>query len=116
MLPKKRRISRSEFPYILANGKRYNSQHLLLYLVKNQANKPYFQTKIAFSVSKKVCNTAVGRNKLRRRGYSVVGKKISKIEPGSLGFFVFKKGSTSTSFKALEGEIFELLSNSLMLI
>ncbi len=115
MLPKKRRISRSDFTHILANGRRFNSPHLLLYVVKNTESRPIIETKLSFSASKKVCSNAVGRNKLRRRGYSVIGRNISKIQPGFMCFFVFKKDSLSVGFKILENEILGLLSDAVMI-
>lgn len=113
MLPKKRRISRAEFSDLLSNSKRFNSPSLTFYLSKilNEGGV----SKFAFSVSKKVSNKAVVRNKLRRRGYSVIRKYIKQIKPNYYCFFVFKKGADSIKFASLEKEIFELLSNSLVL-
>lgn len=116
MLPKRRRIQRSEFISILSKGNRYNSPHFLLYLVKNQENKPFFDSKIAFSVSKKVCPKAVDRNRLRRKGYSIISKNLKYTGQNLLFLFVFKKGSASLPSDQLEKEIHTLLSNALVII
>lgn len=108
MLPKKNRISRIEIDVVLRKGSRYNSQNLILYAYKNSSKL----SKFSFSVSKKVCKTAVSRNKYRRRGYSVIARKISLIMHGFLCLFVFKKGSGSIKYENLEKEILELLYES----
>lgn len=105
MLPKKRRISRTEIETVLKSGARHNSPHLLLYLYKNGLN----YSKFSFSVSKKVAKTAVSRNKQRRRGYSIITKKGVSIKPGFSCLLVFKKGADLIKFESLEKEISELL-------
>lgn len=113
MLPKNRRIPRKEFQLILNKGKRYNSPIFLLYKAENNTNN---QTKIAFSVSKKVSKTAVSRNKYRRQGYSVVRKYINQIKPGYFLFFNFKKPEKKIEYKTIGSEIEKLLSDSGMLL
>src|SRR3989338_9997717 len=104
MLPKKRRISRKEFPYILKNGKRYNSPSLLLYVAPADRDGSK-ESKFSFSVSKKVCSKAVDRNKLRRWGYSVVSDNLKQIGFGYFCFFSFKKTLKPNSFSVLEKEV-----------
>lgn len=113
MLPKERRIPKSYFNHLIKDGQRKNSQHLLLYISKNGQDKPY-KTKISFSVSKKVTNSAVVRNKLRRRGYSVVERYISNLKPNLLLFFSYKKGSEKLSFENIREEVGFLLSDLLV--
>lgn len=115
MLPKNRRISRKEFGYILGNSKRHNSPSLLLYIAINNSNRSSL-SKFSFSVSKKVCKIAVGRNRLRRLGYSVVSKKLPLIKDGFLLLFVFKKDSLNLDYIKLDKEIQGLLSDSGMLV
>jgi ribonuclease P protein component len=112
MLPKKQRIPRELFTRILAEGKRYNSPSLLLYVANGDANSP---SRFAFSVSKKVCKKAVDRNKFRRRGYSVIGKHIKNTAKDHLCFFSFKKSSSSITFEALEKEIVSVLRTASVL-
>ncbi len=83
-----------------------------MYLAKNNKNK----SKFSFSVSKKVCKSAVDRNRLRRQGYSIISKHIKEIKEENLFIFVFKKGSSVYGFERLEQEILGLLSLSGVLI
>ncbi len=114
MLPKKRRIRRKDFPYILANGKRLNSPHFLLYLSPFSTNKSE-PSCFSFSISKKVRPLASDRNKYRRQGYAAVSSYLDQVRPGYYIFFSFKKGSTPITFSVLEKEIKELLSSAGML-
>jgi len=113
MLPHKRRIVRKEFAYILKNGKRYNSSHLLLYVAP--LPKTSDLSRFSFSISKKIYKNATDRNRYRRRGYSVISPIISLIPPGFLCFFSFKKGVYPLSFQQLQEEIVGLLKNSQLL-
>lgn len=101
MLPKNRRIKREIFSDVL-KGVRYNSPHFLIYAKKINIEKPSI---FAFSVSKKVCNNAVDRNRLRRQGYSVISKNINSLSKGFMIFFLFKKGQRPPTFSVLEQEI-----------
>lgn len=115
MLPKTRRIERKQFNQILGQGKRYHSKSFTLYLSKIEEGELKNPTRVAFSVSKKVCKTAVMRNRLRRRGYSAVSRLITVLKPGYLLFFVYKKGF-EVEYSAVEKEIKALLSQSLVII
>ena len=108
MLSKKQRIGRKEFMEIISRGRRYNSTHLTLYLLKeaNAGNSVF-----SFSASKKVSKKATSRNTLRRRGYSVINKILKKIKPGYKCFFLFKNNSSNPNFSILEIEILELLKS-----
>lgn len=109
MLHKERRIPKAYFPYILKNGARYYSPHLLLYTAKigNETEKSRF----SFSISKKIAKSAVVRNKMRRRGYSIIGKNLMKFKNNHFMFFCFKKGCEKADFSALEAEIMTLISD-----
>src|SRR3954469_8596110 len=114
MLPKQRRISRKLFPLILSTGRRHNSPHLLFYCapIENGTEKP---SQFSFSASKKVAKLATDRNRLRRRGYSIITPLLPRIRPGYLCFFSFKKGSGTISFEVLEQEVATLLSQANLL-
>lgn len=73
-------------------------------------------TKIAFSVSKKVLKTAVSRNKYRRRGYSLIKKYINLIKPNLFLFFVFKKTNKLPDYQEMDLELNKLLSDSGVLL
>ena len=112
MLSKNRRISRKEFPYILAKGKRYNFPHFLLYVAPINSIDKKNSSRFSFSISKKVFSKAVDRNKYRRRGYSVIDLYKDSLKPGYFCFFSFKKGSSGITFDTLQKEILGLLSAS----
>lgn len=115
MLPKSRRIERKSFDYILKNGRRFNSPSFVLYLCPIDKIPTTAPSRFSFSVSKKVSRLATNRNKLRRRGYSVIRGNIKRIKPGFYCFFSYKKGY-QTKFSLLEEEVNGLLSTALMLI
>ncbi len=114
MLPSNNRIPKKDFAHILSKGKRYSSPSLLLYVTPFQTNDIQ-KSKFSFSVSKKVCPPAVGRNKYRRWGYSIILEHKSHIRNGYFYFFSFKKPKNKPSFNDLEGEIEKLLSEANML-
>ena len=108
MLAKNRRIGKKIFSVHFSKLERFVSPHLFLTIVKNEkANEP---SRFAFSISKKICKRAVDRNRLRRQGYSIVGKYLKNIPDGFLFFFSFKKSAYPVSFADLEKEICGLLS------
>jgi ribonuclease P protein component len=113
MLPKNRRIKRSEFQHILSHGKRYYSPHLILYIANKTKPLP---SQFSFSVSKKVKNKATDRNTYRRQGYAVIQKTISRIKPGYFFTFSFKKSGEKLTFSILEKEIVSLLEASGMVL
>jgi ribonuclease P protein component len=112
MLAKNRRIGKEFFSVRFPDSRRFVSTHLLLTVVKNEnKNESEKQpSRFAFSVSKKVSKRAVDRNRLRRQGYSIVGKYLSEIPSGFLFFFSFKKSAYPVSSTDLEKEICGLLS------
>ncbi len=109
MLPKKQRIERKFFDQILKNGKRFNSPSFTLYVAKISTETTDLGSRFSFSASKKVAKQAVDRNKLRRRGYSVINRNIDKIKTGNFYFFSYKKGFEK-DYEGLEMDIMKLLS------
>jgi ribonuclease P protein component len=107
MLSKSRRISKADFPYILAQGRRFNSEHLLLYSapMKNTAEPSRF----SFSISKKVAAKASDRNRQRRRGYASLHNLLPFLKTGSFSFFSFKKGGHAIPAAVIGSEARKLL-------
>jgi ribonuclease P protein component len=104
MLSKKQKVDKTLFKEVLAQkGINCHSPHLSLKIVKNKENR------FSFVVSKKVTKSAVKRNLLRRRGYSIVGDIIESIKSPIIGIFFFKKGAENISFQELKEEILFLL-------
>jgi ribonuclease P protein component len=116
MLPKKNRISRVLFDTVLKDGAFFHSQNLSFRVVKAQKRL----SKFSFVVSKKVSKSAVVRNLLRRRGYSVLKsiigtKSKEKMDNAILGAFFFKKGAEKLGFDEVRGEIEFLLKKARVL-
>lgn len=109
MLPKNRRIQKKLFSSVVLLGKRYNSEHFLAYINEIEKNKPSI---FSFSVSKKVCKSAVDRNRLRRQGYSVISKHLNEILSGHTCFFSFKKGLKPITFNEIEREVGDILKST----
>ncbi len=106
MIPSSRRIPKDLYK---TSGKFYNSLFFILKISPYKALEP---TRFSFSVSKKVAQSAVLRNKIRRRGYKVVEKHLSEIKKGYLVFFQGKKGVGEVSFEVLSKDIVELLTKT----
>ncbi|OHA87646.1 MAG: hypothetical protein A3A96_03100 [Candidatus Zambryskibacteria bacterium RIFCSPLOWO2_01_FULL_39_39] len=74
------------FPLLSSGAKVFgNSLFLLRFVLKGDS-----QSRFCFSVSKKISKSAVVRNRLRRAGYRLLKKYISKIKPNTLAVFSFK--------------------------
>ncbi len=121
MLPKRNRISRSLFANVLKNGSFSHSSSFSFRLLISQVGLPKF----SFVVSKKVSKSAVVRNTLRRRGYSIVravlgknllqvnvDKDVKKLNQNILGVFFLKKGAEKLDFQTFQEEIILLLKKA----
>jgi len=111
MLPKNRRIRREKIPEILKFGKRLHSPVFLLYWSTNDSVEEK-QGKFSFSVSKKVCKDAVGRNKLRRQGYSVIADVIKNKKLAGYFLFSFKNNKQIPGFEVIKEDILNLLKDA----
>jgi len=111
MLPSSRRIEKSFFNEIFKKGSFSHSDNLFLVFYKNP-KVVKSGSRFAFSVSKKVSKKATVRNKLRRRGYSIVKNLINEIKPHYFAVFVLKEGSVKLSFDDFSNQIEKLLKKS----
>lgn len=111
MIPKTSRINREDFEKIMKKGGFLNSPFFTLRFLKNPLNVTHFSV----VVSKKVAKTAVSRNKIRRRTYSIL-KKLTKNSKNSYFTMLFSKsGVEKAEFKNLEAEIQKLLEKAKIL-
>ncbi len=108
MLEKKRKIGRSVFPEVLSRGNILQT-HLFTLRSLFDKKKNGAPSRFSFVVSKKVAGTASTRNRLKRRGYAIIGKNVSRTRPGYASIFFMKKGAPNVSFKILEEEIISAL-------
>ncbi len=112
MLPKKRRIQRSDFGQILKTGKSVSSSFLSF----KYTRADLFQTSFSVVVSKAVSKKAVERNKLKRRIYAVITKLKNRVAPGYRAAFFIKKEAGTLSYKRLEEETVAILAKTALLI
>ena len=102
MLSQERRISQSLFTQILKDGRSFNTKNLSL---RVSARKDQGKSAFSFVISAKAVKTAVGRNKLKRRGRHVIKKNLLKIKEGYFCAFFFKKELKDLPFSVFEEEI-----------
>lgn len=111
MLSRKNRVSRELFPFLLKKGKKYVSAHIFLRVARLE-EKQVLHTRFSFVVSAKVAKRAVDRNRLRRRGYEIVGKDVDNFKNGFIAVFFYTKGASTTSKNELLNEINTLLKQA----
>ena len=81
MLPRSKRLTTALFTEVMTQGKILHSPFFTIRLMKT-ATTSLKETRFSVVVSKKIVKTAVERNKIRRRVYSIVRASIGKISPG----------------------------------
>lgn len=100
MLPSSKRLSTILFKETIKKGLVFNTPITLAY-VQNGSNIGRFSV----SVPKKVAKTAVLRNKIRRRIYSIIKVLDSRTTPFKQVVFIMKNGSEKMSFIDLKEEM-----------
>jgi ribonuclease P protein component len=113
MIPKANRINRENFEKVMKKGGFLNSSLFSLRFLKN----PEKTTHLSVVVAKKVAKTAVLRNKVRRRGYSILRKllKESKNPLAGQAYFIIlfaKKGAEVSTFLDTSADIQKLLEKA----
>ncbi len=91
MLPKKNRTNKVGIDKIFKQGKVIFSDNLSFKYINCKEKES--STRVSFIAPKAVSKKAVGRNQLRRRGYSVLEKYLGRFPSGILGAFIFGKKS-----------------------
>src|SRR6185436_2219229 len=100
MISSSHRVSKNLFPKALSSGK--NSSGTLHTLHVSKIEMP--KSKFSVVVSKKVEKSAVKRNLLRRRCYSILKESEPSLEKGIYLLFL-KKDSARASFGELQSDI-----------
>lgn len=103
--------SRGGVNYVYRHGKSLRGKKLTLIYMKNTR---HFQ-RFAVVVSKKVCKTAVGRNRIRRRLYEAIRlykKSHNYNYPIDHIFIVYEKSFRDCSFSEIESLVAKLLKKS----
>jgi ribonuclease P protein component len=77
MLPSSQRLSSRQFDLVMKKGRIIRSPIFLIRLLKVEE-----KSRVSAVVPKKVCKTAVGRNKIRRQMYEAVQPFFSSLVQG----------------------------------
>ena len=111
MIPKKSRINREDFEKMMKMGRLCNGGLFSLRFLKNTGKSTHFSV----VVSKKVAKTAVLRNKIRRRGYSIFQKVQKELKNNGFIILFAKKGAEKATFAETEAQIQEILKKAKIL-
>lgn len=104
MLPKKKRISRSEFAEVYTSLKNLRGS---FFYIKTNRTHPIF--KVSIVISKKVCKSSVERHFLKRIMYDVF-QKLDQ-EHSLKGFYIiFIQQKTKNTFVEIVDEVKHILS------
>lgn len=110
-MEKKYRLRKNlEFKKVYSSRNNYWNRNLILYKRKNNSEN----TRIGFSISKKVGN-AVIRNKIKRRMKEICRLNLYRTKSGYDLIFIPKKNVVDISFKELESALIHILKISNML-
>ena len=101
MLPKKKRVTKELFQTVIKSGGTLSGSFFVFRYIKQK------YPQYAFVVSKKIAKKAVDRNKLRRRGYSVLNNYKLK---DYLGVFFYKKEAQKASFIEIKEDVGNILN------
>lgn len=110
MISKQNRISRQDFEIIMKKGGLVSSPFFNCRFIKNPENISSASWRISVVISKKVAKTAVLRNKIRRRAYSVLKNSTKNPSPASGYIILFaKKGVEKATFSETKEAIQDIL-------
>ncbi len=99
MFPKEKRLNTALFKEVMTSGKAFHSSFFTLKVLKKDSKSLF-----SVSVSKKVAKSAVLRNKIRRRIYSVIRSIENKIKDGFYIILIAKE-PTKTDFEIIKEEV-----------
>lgn len=108
MLSKQNRVNKHLFSDVIKKGVSYYTQNISLKITNTTNTKPKF----AVSVPKKEVKTAVKRNLLKRRIFSILEKTAMKTKLGFASVFFLKKGAVGLPYSKLYDEVVYLLKKA----
>lgn len=111
MVPKNNRINRENFEKVMKKGGFVNSSLFSLRFTKKLEKSTCF----SIVVAKKIAKTAVLRNKIRRRAYSILKKLTRNLESPYFIILFSKKGVETASFEETRTDIESLLKKAKIL-
>ncbi len=104
MFPKKKRVTKKLFDEIIKKGSTFSGYFFNFRYINNKDLPRY-----AFVVPKKISKKAVERNKLKRRGYSII-REYPILN--SMGVFFYKKNGVKASFLDIKNDIVSILKKT----
>lgn len=105
MLKKKSKTTRELVLRVISSRRNFYGVFMTLRIMRiNDAT-----SRFSFIVSKKVAARATDRNKIKRRGYSIIEGIYTGVEPHMAALFFVKKEACKASFADLRKESIELL-------
>jgi ribonuclease P protein component len=106
MIPKNRRISALEFKTIkLSPVPKQGS----FFSVRTSLLKNTIHARAAVVVSKKIAHSAVQRNAIRRRAYTILGTILPNLPQGLVVVLYAKKEAVRASFDEISSDIQKLV-------
>ncbi len=109
MLPKTKRVTTELFKEVVAKGTSFYSVSFSFKLIYTKTAEP---SRFSVAVSKKVAQSAVDRNKLRRRTNAALAKIYPQVKNGYLGVFFVKDAIKTKTLPDIAAEILFLLKKS----
>lgn len=106
MLPKKERLSRSEFNRFFSVGKRLHTPLFTMVYVPDSV------LHASVVVPKKVSTKAVVRNKIRRQIYDIVRQHRSRLRTQGVFIFLVKPAVGGASYEMLKKEVVASISKT----
>lgn len=107
MLPKSKRLVKSEVERVLKNGRKFSSRFFLA----TATGRGVSRTAFSVIASKKIARNATLRNKLRRRVYNIIHPLMPQVKKSIHGVIVLKKGSERAKPGELSEDFKHLLSS-----
>lgn len=109
MLPKDRRLQSDTFEKTFEYGKRYDGE--FVYAQVHEHNQPT-PAEFAVVVPKSLVDTAVKRNKIRRRAYHALSDIYSGVPAGYNMIFFLKSAGTDVSVETLREDMEDIMHNA----
>ncbi len=106
MIPSSRKVDKTLFKTLVSKGKWVNSDHFNGRVLLLGGN---YKSKISVVVPKKLEKSAVKRNVLKRRLYSVVRNCLGQMVTGSVCALFVKKGFSTKELTLLKKEVSDFM-------
>lgn len=107
MLPKKKRLTKSSFNLVIDEGKPFHTSVATLRIREMAENSQF-----SISIPKKVSKSAVVRNKVKRKVFSIIKDIYPDLQKNVMGIIIMKQGSDKLDFDVLTKEIINLFVKS----